>query len=127
MVAVMRMSAQDMGEVWAELALAHCGQNGFGGDVAELYAYRFGQRVGQRLKFDDLIAAAEAMHDVLASFSEAFRCTVYVEGRPLGPWLRKLPFEHRVCVQVVPKVVNDGPARRSPVPKEPNPSVADIG
>jgi len=126
MTAIMRMSPLEMAQVWGELTLAHCGRNRFGGDVAEIYAYRFGQWGVARPGHRDLVAAAEAMHDLLATFAAHFECSIYIEGRPLGPWLRKLPFQHRVHVQVVPGFDDDGPVTRSPIPADPSSLVAHI-
>jgi len=52
-------------DVWSELVLALCGQNEFGGDVAELYAHRFQRRNppqtengGETAKQEDALTAA---------------------------------------------------------------------
>lgn len=89
--------------LWSELEQAYYGENRFGGDTAELYAYRFvcgtlwlpdGPRA------DAVLEATQNLYGLLVLFAQERECGIWVNGRLLGPWAAKEPFVHRVHVRV---------------------------
>lgn len=105
--------------LWSELDEALAGKNGFGGDTAELYAYRFGRenpRVSGVLRdlahdvavHEHGIEAAEKLFDLLKLFESLREARCFVgathvgPGRRVGDWLAKEPFVHRAHVRVKP-------------------------
>lgn len=105
--------------LWSELNDAYHGKNGYGGDTAELYAYRFDTyaptrhgsdgHAGNPSIADDNEANAERarrLYDLLTLFSKLSDCVVSVNGRPgrkVGKWMLAMRFDHRVHVQVTHK------------------------
>ncbi len=110
--------AQALG-VWSDLCDAYHGKNGYGGDTAEIYLYRFmpdcptvsvGRGMGKPLTgiaADEerrrVKAANGALWALLSHFAEERTCEVRVEGQPLGAWVATAGFDHRVHVTVRPK------------------------
>lgn len=107
--------AQALG-VWSDLCDAYHGKNGYGGDTAEIYMYRFmadcptvslSRRPLTGIAADEealrVKAANEALHALLAHFAEERICVVLVEGQPLGAWVATAGFDHRVHVTVRPQ------------------------
>lgn len=104
-----------MGELlllWGELVECRYGDNKFGGDTAELYAYRFGRhepRLQHVTSLDDPwmvetgLERAGALHALLDRFQAAYEVDIEVDGRPFGDWVRQTPFVHRAHVRVRPK------------------------
>lgn len=107
--------------IWSELESAYYGKNGFGGDVAELYLYRFmsycpsvAHTPGSPrdlIEETGIIAdmareaydkANEALHDILLHFAETRTAKILVDDQELGPWLKKARLQHRVHVKVIP-------------------------
>lgn len=103
--------------LWSELEQAYFGKNGYGGDTAELYLYRFmgacpvatmhpekmadSGPVGDTVR-EDYDTANAAMHDLLKLFAERRDAQIEVEGSELGAWLRTARYTHRVHVRVIP-------------------------
>ena len=105
--------------VWSDLEQAYYGDNGYGSDTAEIYAYRLMRYVptalhanaqGKRVVDDadmrgESLKAARALYELLYRFSEQRDCLIRINGEPLGEWLAFQPFDHRCHVRV---------ARRAP-------------
>lgn len=94
-------------DLWSELLDAEHGTNGFGGHVAEIYAFRFGQlgptwylNRGASTAGEDVRRSAVALHDLLALFIEKRQVTITVDGVEFGAWVRSMPFDHRAHVSV---------------------------
>lgn len=102
--------------LWSELDDALNGQNGYGGDVAELYAYRFDVYSPVRhippgkpdWEPDAAAERAKRLYDLLRLFASQRNCRISIGGRngarwigrTLGRWLLSEPFDHRVHVRV---------------------------
>jgi hypothetical protein len=111
-------------DVWMELEDARQGMNGYGGDVAELYLYRFmahcpmvARAKPEAIETDTITGetmremydrANESMHNLFRHFAKERSCRIEVEAheggewvfRELGEWLKKARFTHRVHVKV---------------------------
>lgn len=104
--------------VWSDLEQAYFGKNGYGGDTAELYLYRFmpfclatithpekmadeESPIGETIR-ETYDAANCAMHDLLKLFAEKRNVQIEVEGNELGAWLKTARYQHRVHVRVIP-------------------------
>ena len=100
--------------LWSELEQAYFNRNGYGSDTAELYLYRFmphhpgidgfdkGGIFGEIAR-EAYADACVTLHALLAHFAETRSARIRVNGRPLGPWIKKAGFTHRVHVKVTPK------------------------
>lgn len=86
-------------DLWAELVEAFHGVNGHGGNVAELYAYRFGH-FSPSIDEDYGEDNAAVLGQLLDRFIEVFPARVSVDGDPHRLRDRPLPFTHRVHVKV---------------------------
>lgn len=99
--------------VWGELVEAYHGVNGYGGDTAEVYAYRLmpylptevlnGYQPESAPRVEAEAAAARALYVLLRMFQERYECAIAVDGRTLGPWFARQRFDHRAHVRVTPK------------------------
>lgn len=101
--------------IWSELEDARQGLNGYGGDVAELYVYRFMPhdplvaRSAEVGAAGDLVQEAydqanESMHNLLRHFAKKRRVRIDIEGphgwTGVGGWLKAARYTHRVHVRV---------------------------
>ena len=100
--------------LWGELVEAMHGVNHYGGDTAELYAYRFGidlpatqlgGEIGDEAVADRDHQRAESLYALLKLFEESYEVRVEVLtyrdcGRRIGPWLARDRFVHRAHVRV---------------------------
>lgn len=98
--------------VWTELVEAYHGVNHFGGNVAELYAYRFhgfsptahyhrDTETGKEAVTDLNASAKQAMHSLLLAFRKAFPCRIRIDGVTLNEWRSSgHPFDHRAHVEI---------------------------
>jgi hypothetical protein len=105
--------------VWTELVEAYHGVNGYGGDTAELYAYRFcrddptrrldkvdGEKCQLRKDAERRAGneARGALWSLLTLFQQVMSAEVYVDGKTLYQWQQASePFDHRVHVKVLKK------------------------
>lgn len=81
---------------------ATAGRNGFGGDTAEVYAYRLTDRDPARGQFPDGAVAAQRLLHLLSWYAAAHEdVTLEVDGRPFGRWVGDEPNGHRWHVRVV--------------------------
>ncbi len=98
-------------KVWSELWQAYFGENGFGGNTAEIYAYRLQPRnpifescIGAFLEEKERLGlqAATSLHALLDKFATDANCSIEVNGKAFGSWVKEEPFAHRVHVTVTP-------------------------
>ncbi len=99
--------------VWRELELALQGCNGFGGDTAEVYAYRLQENQPARGRgapfLDDQYreaddAAARDLADLCNLFAEVAGAEVEIDGMTVGEWATTPGrFSHRVRVRCQPR------------------------
>lgn len=97
--------------VWSELWQAYYGNNGYGGDTAEIYAYTLQPRTPSMdmeqpgNSFAGLhdkvgLQAAKSLYALLFLFRNKHDCGIQVNGRVLGEWFMSTPFVHRCHVKV---------------------------
>lgn len=111
--------------LWSELEDARRDENGFGGDVAELYVYRFmahepsvARGKPEEMAIEDSLTgemmreaydrANESMHNLFQHFAKERNCRIEIEVheggewvyRELGKWVKTARFSHRVHVKV---------------------------
>lgn len=107
-------------EVWADLEDALRGEHGFGGHVAEIYAYRLvghspsfavlplNSEAGQEAAREFALQASTAMTALLHAFIDRRRCLVRVDvgrfdrGKAFGAGDRLEPQAHRWHIEVRP-------------------------
>lgn len=107
---LLHLSPLGLLDIWDDLLTARYGDNSFGGDTAEIYAYRcvgpgtagtiFGAAVGTAMARDAALEAAQGLHAVLELFAARHRVTIEVDGYPFGAWVATTPFSHRAAVRV---------------------------
>lgn len=107
----MHLSQSQLIRLWSELEQAYYGDNKYGGDTAEIYAYTvmeysptLGQPEGtfEDRKTEHYEEAAETLCEVLALFEKERGCKVRLDGRTRSRWLRECGrFDHRVRVRVL--------------------------
>lgn len=105
------LSHHQLIRLWSELEQAYYGDNKYGGDTAEIYAYEvmeyspvlcLAQGAFDNQKADAYECAAQTLCEVLAWFAQARECRVRIDGRSLTAWKRDHPpFDHRVHIKVV--------------------------
>jgi hypothetical protein len=97
--------------IWTDLVFAYCGQNGFGGDTAEIYAYRllrFDPRIvhdgwNKQVRREQAIEARVSMWLILKRFESQMECRCEVdEFKSAWDWFQRTDlFDHRIHVKVV--------------------------
>lgn len=109
----------ELAKLWGELVEAYHGCNGFGGDTAELYAFRF-QRFNPVVHTDAMkdgdtrreaswrhyLDAAKSLHSLVSIFCEEFDCIARIDGLTKDSWLDEVQygdgvFDHRVHVRIL--------------------------
>lgn len=114
--------------IWSELEAAYYGKNGFGGDTAEIYAYRlmpmspsFDHRVEVRDEFN--AQATRSLIALVEHFEETHECAVYVVLVDGYERVRKClkqegrSFEHRIHLHVSHTHTEDSFADGGPHPR----------
>ena len=102
--------------VWSELWQAFYGENGYGGDTAEVYAYTLMPHIPalakettddakssifKEIQEETALSAAKSLYALLSKFSKDNECKIEIEGDELGEWLLKTPFRHRWHVKII--------------------------
>jgi hypothetical protein len=109
---MINLSIAEAMRLYGELVEALHGVNGFGGNVAELYMYRFGYSLNGKalmasVDADNLRQANKSLHELLAFFSDDTHAEVRIEQRggwvPIGEWIEGAGFDHRAHVRVSKK------------------------
>lgn len=100
------LNFDDATALWADLVAAYYGYHGFGGNVAQLYAHRFGcysptatHPAGKREYERD---SAVVLHALLVAFKGSYDCDLEVDAQPFGDWVAERPFGWRSTVRVTP-------------------------
>ena len=95
--------------VWDDLTRAYFGKNGFGGNTAEIYAYRFfpySPRESSVLTKEETDEqnqlAKEAFTLIVQRFMHQWNCEVSIDGLEWFAWFLKDTFDYRCAVQVIP-------------------------
>lgn len=108
--------------IWSDLEQAYFKKNGYGGDTAEIYMYRFGYYpiVSAYLRhphapddapspwiMEDIKKMNTSLFALLSHFAEHRDAEIEVDDenqmRPLGEWVKESNNTHRVHVRVTPK------------------------
>ena len=94
-------------DVWSELEAAYYGENGYGGNTAELYVYRLMPRAPGGPDPQAYLDANQALLHLLRRFKGVHPdavITLYAtrsdDGRPLGSWLGGCDESHRHSVRI---------------------------
>jgi hypothetical protein len=114
------MSVRQILSVWSDLVDAYYGKNGYGGDTAEIYAYRLlrdnptrylavdGTQTKNDALAEDANLAACNLYGMLMAFTECYPdariypdCTKDKNGRALGKWYTRVQLDHRTCVRIL--------------------------
>lgn len=100
-------------DIWSELDDCYHGKNGYGGDICEIYAYRFWRdmpSIRELPRRSDIRQKAEKEREqiakasllaILSLFREKRRCAIFIDGLPM--YCERFDFSHRVHVRVVPE------------------------
>lgn len=94
--------------LWSELTEAYHGVNGFGGNTAEIYAYRFqafSPMAHWHKSEKDVEAierkAARQLYALLMLFLEYHESArIFVDDRLIGKWVAEMRFNHRVHIRI---------------------------
>ncbi len=102
--------------IWSELDDCLHGKNGYGGNDAQIYAYRltrynptihshggFPKGTDSRAKaeIESHQAAVDSLLDILSLFAEMRQCSIIIDGEPMSGWHRKnWDFSHRATIGV---------------------------
>lgn len=98
--------------VWSELEQAYYGDNKYGSDTAEVYAYRLLPNMPvehwehqsppmREYSREQYILARSALAALCAIFAEDRECRVLIDGQHPDFWDDGTPFDHRAHVQVI--------------------------
>ena len=97
--------------LWSELEAAYFGINKYGGNVAEIYAYRLipnhpSYGANKELDAELDLERASALHSILTEFNKHRGCLIKINDRTLGNWLITEEFGHRAHISVQPDPEN---------------------
>ena len=106
MKALLDLPLMELLRLWSELEQCYHGKNGYGGDTAEIYAYRLMRnnplsqhpRAEEEARREDAKQAGMILYDLLHLFARERHCSIKVNGGGLA--CLKDGFDHRVHVQV---------------------------
>ena len=116
---LLTMPPLELAKLWGELVEAYHGKNGFGGDTAELYSYRF-QRMNPRLhasvmeegsakdeaEWKHYFEAGRALLSLVQQFCMDSQCSATIDGIEAEKWAEKIAcddhrFNHRAHVKIL--------------------------
>ena len=93
--------------IWDDLWQAYYGKNNYGGDEAEIYAYRL--RTDEPTlyangfegsKYKAAHKAATSLYHLLVKFAAENNCTITIDNMPLIDWVESTVFDHRCHVKI---------------------------
>ena len=99
--------------VWSDLEVALAGTNKFGGDTAEIYAYRLQEYspyvasgsdgpFTREAKLEAAQRASDTIAELLKHFAKTRSAKIWVDGISLSRW-KRMPEPHRFHVKVTPR------------------------
>jgi hypothetical protein len=112
---LLTVNTLELMKLWGELCEARLALNGYGGDTAEIYAYRFmaydPTAHSEAIKGDMRELAIEDCNGLAANclaalceeFERAYEVTVEIDGESIKDWLmgrKELPYNWRAHVKV---------------------------
>ena len=85
-------------DIWSELWKAYYGDNGYGGNEAEIYLYRVSPESPSK---DPEVGkdAARSLYHLLVKFRDEMECEIIVDNKPL--LLGNIPTIHRCHVRII--------------------------
>ncbi len=94
--------------IWSELWRAYHGENGYGGDTAEIYAFTLMPHTPtleapgfKETKQEVGLQTAKSLYTLLVKFQKEQKCKIEIDGKPLGKWFTQIAFLHRCHVKVI--------------------------
>jgi hypothetical protein len=114
---MIHLSQYQLVRLWSQLEQAYYGDNGYGSDTAEIYAYTLHEHSPSLMHQDATEGgllyenqqemyknAEESLVSVLKWFEKQRNCNILVNGLSISEWKRTIGnFSHRVHVQVITK------------------------
>ena len=115
---MINVSQAQLIDIWCDLEDAYNGCNGFGGDTAEIYAYKLYETNPLAMQYayspkknslmeqafrEVTFKAAESFFHLLKLFIVKRDCRIVIDKRKFGKWLAKEPLIHRVHVKIIRK------------------------
>jgi hypothetical protein len=109
------ISINELLKLWGELVECYYGVHGYGGDKAEIYAYRLQQysprahiHRDQQAQQECANMAAGALVALCQSFEAEYNCRIEIDDMSLNSWLAMsqiggAPFNHRAYIVVEPR------------------------
>lgn len=106
---MINISPHQLIDLWVQLEDAYNGVNGYGGTVAEIYAYTVepsnpGYKHREGMFDEDFeLNASRSLYSVLRLFKWKRNCIIYIEDvkgkKRLGKWFLKRRFQHRIHIR----------------------------
>lgn len=113
---MINLSQKQLVSVWSDLEQAYFKKNRFGGNTAEIYAYRFHGHSPTLaapcaesgflydLQVEQYRECAKTFVAVLEWFAKERNCKIFIDDLTLSAWKRKnKEFVHRAHVRIEPK------------------------
>ena len=113
---MINVSIQQLINLWVQLEDAYNDENGYGGTVAEIYAYTLQPRTpgyapnsdNPFRNFDEKskeieFNASKSLYNILTLFKSKRKCVIKIENKRLGKWLLKERFNHRLHIEIIKK------------------------
>lgn len=117
--ALMTINIVGLLEVWGQLVEAYHGKNGYGGDLAEIYAYHLTRynpivhvtpksdsKLYQEQKALTALHAANALCSIIEEFCDKYDSRVEIDGMAMSEWCAicnagRHTYDHRCHVKVI--------------------------
>ena len=99
---MINLSQNQLLELWSDFEQAYYGDHPYGGDTAEIYAYRLLQydpTQSRPWRDEQRIQATNSLRAVLDLFCKKRSCRATIDGVPRTKW--KSRFDHRCHVKIV--------------------------
>ena len=108
-------------DIWSDLWQAYFGKNGFGSDMAEIYAYRLmsynptyhrgyhsdivlrGTETFKKAQEEVCEQAQNSLVALLKKFAAENDCMIEVNGKTVDDWAESEVFDHRCHVKIIHK------------------------
>ena len=90
--------------IWDELWHAYYCNNGYGSDIAEIYAYRLMAYRPTLNSIPDkvsVVRAQNSLYALLSKFAHDNDCEIEVDGKSLHDWMEEEVFDHRCHVKII--------------------------
>ena len=93
-------------DVWGDLWQAYYGKHHYGGDEAEIYAYRLMLYLPslEGLNPVAIIRAQNALYQLVEKFAAENNCEITIDGLSPRDWVEQSIFDHRCHVKILQHV-----------------------